>query len=405
MYNRDFNLYPYITEGYVMSTDDPEQMGRLKVWCPALDGDSKTISNLPWAEYATPFGGITVDFPVGRNDTPNFGPASYGFWSIPKLNAKVLIFLLNGNPNTRCYFASVFGTHMNRSLPAGRNTTTDNKGGPWTDTYEPIQPAYANLHAAFGQNLNSPIAKTRGVYERQVAQDRTVKDGSEGYAKAAADPSGYLDPQTYCWTTPGHHFITMNDSADNCRIRIRSCEGNQVILDDTNERIYISTAKGNTWVELDEDGHIHIYGSQSISMRSEMDINIAAERNINLEAKSGINMKCPADIRLDSGNIHLKAGAQLVGSGCSVDFNSSATKISGGTIDLKSEGLFAMEGSKVTVKTGTKPTDDDKDERILPGGPAAQAACAIGANGPSIIPSHEPFGRPANKTRNKNYQG
>lgn len=417
------DAYPFIIEGFVMDTNDPDQMGKLKIWCPALDGEMYSISNLPWAEYASPFGGFTNNFPTGRSNQLTEGPVAYGFWSVPKLNSQVLVFLLNGNQNRRFYFASYFDVHHQRGLPAGRNATPDRKAGPWSDSFDPLQPAYNNLRTAFGPDLGNPIAQTRGAYERQVAQAQTSKDGAEGYGKAAADPEKYLDPQTYCWVTPGHHFISMTDTATNCRVRIKTCEGNQVILDDTNERIYISTAKGNTWIELDEDGHIHLYGSKSISIRADEDINLAAGRNINLQAKVGIHIKSEADTRIQGGNVHIKAGTTLAATGCTLDLVGTTTRLTGdtvdvnskdglrltgGTVDIKSGGLFAMEGSKITAKVGTTPTDADKDERILPGGAATEAAkgeCALDALLPSVIPAHEPFVRPANKERNKNYKG
>lgn len=399
------NSYPFIIEGTVLDTNDPDQMGRVKIWCPALDGESYSIKNLPWAEYAAPFGGVTVNFPAGRNGAVSQGPVPYGMWNIPKIGSQVLVFLLNGNAHRRFYFASYFDLHRNRGLPAGRNMTDAKETGPWSDSYDALEPAGSNLKAAFSGNLGNPVAQTRGVYERQVAQAQFSKDGSEGYGKAAADPEKYLDPQTYCWVTPGHHVITMTDLDEHCRIRIKSCEGNQIILDDTNERIYISTAKGNTWIELDEDGHIHVYGSKSISLRAEEDINLAAGRNINLQAKTGIHIKSEADTRIQGGNVHIKAGSTLAATGCTLDLIGSKARLTGETVDIKSSGLFALEGSKITAKVETTPTDSDQDERILPGGPASAAECALEANGPSVIPSHEPFVRPPNSSRNKKYKG
>jgi len=407
--NRYPKSYPFITEGYVMDTDDPDQMGRLKIWCPAIDGESFRISSLPWAEYASPFAGVAVDMPAGRDGVISHGPQAYGFWAIPKMNAQVLVFLLNGNAARRFYFASYNDLHRNRSLPGGRNFTPDppdkRKVGPWTDSYDPLQPAYNNLREQFGPDLGNPVAQTRGVNERQAAQDKDAKDGTEGYAPAQPDPNGYKDPQSYCMVTPGHHYITMNDNPDNCRVRVKTAEGHQVIMDDTNERIYISTAKGNTWIEMDEDGHIHIYGGKSISIRAEEDLNLVAGRNVNIQGQSGVNIKSFADTRVEGGNVHIKAAEILAASGCTVDLNGSKTRVTGESVDIKSSGLFAMEGSKVTVQTGTTPHDADKDQLILPGGPASEASCAVAAMSPSIIPTHEPFVRPKNSNRNKRYKG
>ena len=284
------HAFPFITDGVVKDTDDPQQNGRIKIWCPALDGEDFNLDLLPWAEYATPFGGVTNDFKSGRNKAKSNGPVSYGFWALPKVGAQVLVFLLNGDSNRRFYFASYFGMHRNRSIPTGRNKNKNGAAGPFTDTYDPLQPAYDNVRTAFQNKMDSSQAKTRGWYDRQVAQDRTEKDGTEGYAKNPVDGQ-YLDPQAYVFTTPGHHTFLMNDSPDNCRIRLKTAEGNQVIIDDTNERIYISTAKGKTWVELDEDGHMHLFGAESVSVRSGKDINLYADRNFNVEAGNDINMK------------------------------------------------------------------------------------------------------------------
>lgn len=390
-YNKSF---PFIVEGFVVSTEDPDQMGRLKIWCPGIDADDYQVDQLPWAEYASPFGGITQDFPAGRNSNKSTGQVAYGFWAIPKLNAQVFIFFLNGNQNRRFYFASYMDLHRNRSLPGGRNLKPipDNKwaDGPWTDVYEPLEPAYTNARKA---GLDKDLE--RGPHERQVAQARTIKDGKDGYAVSPADK--YLDSQAYCWVTPGHHMFVMNDTPENNRIRVKTCEGNQIILDDTNGRIYISTSIGNSWFEMDEYGHVHIYGAKSISVRADEDVNISAERNINLRAKGGIHMRGEADVRITGGNIHLKTGEVLALTGCDVNLSGKATKISGDTLDLKSGGAFTMEGSIITAKSNVPRTDQDKDRVILPGGAAKMASCANEANGPSIIPNHEPFKRPENK--------
>lgn len=277
-----------ITEGIVKDTNDPQQNGRLKIWCPSLDGENIDLTTIPWAEYATPFGGVVNSFKTGRNTMQSDGPKSYGMWALPKIGAEVFVFLLNGDPNRRCYFASKFGLHRNRSIPAGRNKNETGSVGPFTDSYDPLQPAYTNLREAFQNKLNSSQAQTRGAFERQAAQNKTEKDGKDGYADSPVD-SSYLDPQTYCLTTPGGHSVIMNDAPDNCRVRLKTTEGNQIILDDTNERIYVSTANGKTWIELDEDGHIHCFAAESFSVRSGKDINLYADRDLNIEVGRNIN--------------------------------------------------------------------------------------------------------------------
>lgn len=307
----DDDTFPFITDGIVKDTSDPQQNGRLKIWCPALDGEDFDIDLLPWAEYASPFGGVTNDFHAGRNKTPSDGPVSYGFWALPKIGAQVLVFLLNGDPNRRFCFASYFGLHRNRSLPLGRNKNPNENPspiGPFTDSYDPLEPAYSNARTAFQSKMSAPQTKTRGVFERQVAQDISNKDGKDGYAENPVDGK-YLDSQSYCFVTPGHHVFLMDDAPDNCRIRLKTCEGNQIIIDDTNERIYVSTAKGKTWIELDEDGHLHVFGSESVSVRSGKDINMYADRNFNVEAGKNVNIKAvTGEVKVSAkSNIHIRS--------------------------------------------------------------------------------------------------
>jgi hypothetical protein len=383
------HLNPFIMEGIVMDTNDPLQMGRIKIWVPALDSEHYAIENLPWAEYASPLAGITTDFPAGRNKKTTHGHVAYGFWGIPKLNAQVLIFLLNGDPNRRFFFASYFDHQRNRSLPLGRNLTTDlKKHGPFSDTEDPIEPAMTNLKIAFNikpddmVGLADPLIQQLGSFERQVAQAQTQKDGLDGYANSAADAKNYNESQTYCWVTPGHHAIIMNDGAADCKVKIQSCEGHQILMDDTNKRIYIKTAVGNNWIELSEDGNIFVYSSESVSIRAQKDINFTADRNINLKANGMINIKSEAETRITSGgSLHLKSGGgSILASACGgVDINS------GSDLKLGADGSLHVKGGNIIQSGGNI---------HLNGPDAAQASCAADAYGPSIIPAHEKWDRP-----------
>lgn len=352
---------PFITDGIVKSLDDDQQMGRAKVWCPAIDGENYEVEKLPWAEYSSPFGGITTNFPVGRKLKANEGTVPYGFWSIPKINARVLVFFLNGEPNRRVYFGSLFPQHGNRGLPHGRNLNDKGEIGPWTDTFKPLEPAYTNLRKAFANDMTNAVTKERGGYNRQVAQAKTNKDGKEGYYPNVVDNT-VLDPQMYCWVTPGHNSISMSDQPDHCRITLRTTEGAQVILDDSNGRIYISTARGGSYVEINETGNIHVYSAANVSIRSGKDINFAADGSINLEAKKDINLKANANLFLDANsNINISAGGSVFETAC-------------GPMHITASALY--ETAKPIHHNGPKAT------------PAGQASS------PSIVPNHEPWSRP-----------
>lgn len=427
---------PFIMEGQVVSTADPDQMGRVRAWVPALDGENFDIDQLPWADYASPLMGFTVDYPGGAGVSKNSSHAAYGFWAIPKVGATVLVFCLNGNPASRYYFASTVRLHRNRSLPVGRNADGGGKLGPWGDAGDgngnlnPIQPAYDNLRTQFQNQLNKSEAITRGAYERQVAQAKNDKDGLEGYAANPADPS-YLDPQTYCFVSPGRHAIIMQDEPHVARLRFKTAEGHQIIFDDANERIYISTAKGASWFEMDQDGHVNIYGAKSYSLRSGGDINIFADGNINLEAGKGVNIKADtADIRMTTQTkFQVKANDSIVMSACgifdidsekalkltaakSVDIFAGAAAAITATdaLHLKAGAALQAQGEKMNLNGGSALTASAGKINLNSGSAgnaksAEKASCAELAEGPAIVPAHEPWERPASEeTRGPNWK-
>jgi hypothetical protein len=366
------NIY-FTTIGIVEDTNDPAQMGRVKVYCPSIDNENHVVADLPWTIYASTYGGTIKNMKAGPDGDVSYGPTSYGIWGIPKQGATVLVQFINGNPNFRVWTHCLYPAMSNRGLPGGRGadiTKTDKPNGPFTDSYEDLQPAKRNQATA---GLDGKHYFTRGGYERQIAQALTDKDGSDGYGKNPnkTDPKE-LDPQGYCIVTPGHHYISMQDSPDFCRVRIKTTTGHQIILDDTNERIYVSTNKGASWFEMDTDGHIHFFGSKSISFNTDADFNVTAA-NINLAASGAINITGSDVANITSGtSINLKSGCStIITAGDHVEFGAA--------------GKIMMKGTQIHLNT------------------AGTTAAAI-AQKPGIVPTHEPFNRPASSAkRNKHW--
>ena len=74
-------------------------------------------------------------------------------------------------------------------------------------------------------------------------------------------------------------------------VRLRTAAGHQILMHDTEETIYISHAKGNSWVELTKDGSINIYSKAGFNLRSEGNVNIHSDQDINMNAQGNINMR------------------------------------------------------------------------------------------------------------------
>ena len=287
-YTSNFSL----SIGIVKNNADLTQMGRLQVFIPALDS-AYNLEDLPWAMYVSPFAGTTANLKVGRSKNVISGVTTYGFWAIPKVGSQVLCGCMEGDPNVRYWLGSLYMTEMNRTMPRsidGGLTEIDQ-----TDTYPQTKINYenANLTEAGLQN-GTKHYKTRGGYERSIsypANKIANKPSTNGYAAKPLQPDA-ADSQTICLTSPGRHYFVMSDVDEYCRIRLKTTEGSQIIFDDTNERIYISTARGKNWVELDEgNGKMYIYSDSKISIRGKNDINIFSDENINIVAKKRVNIK------------------------------------------------------------------------------------------------------------------
>lgn len=317
---------------------------------------------------------------------------------------------MNGDPTARFYFACTLRLHRNRSLPAGRNTDPNGKKGPFGDAGDgngnlnKVQPAYNNLRAQFQNNVDASQAQTRGAFERTVAEPGD-KTGNDGYAPSPVPGQNYRDPQTYALTTPGRHAIILQDFAKQARVRVKTAEGHQIILDDANERIYVSTALGKSWIELDQDGHVHVYGAESISVRAGEDLNLYADRDINLEAGRGIHAKTlKGDVRVSSAaNLHLSSVGNSVLTACGkfdISAENSLKLTTAQRLDVFADNDLAITTSKnLNVLAGNNARH--KAKRIDLNGPAPKeaekASCAEPAQEPPVVPGHEPWTRPATK--------
>jgi hypothetical protein len=303
--------YSSLMFGTVKDNDDPLQMGRLKVYIPAIDSEFYKTDDLPWVNYISPFGGTTRGIKVGREETEVKNYTSYGMWAIPKVGAQVIVCCINGDVNVRFWLGCIYLPEYNRTLPQALNDPNTQELRSELDddqSYEGYenQEKYPDVKIDhYDKNLKEAGLgpqdanfKTRG-WERSVSYPRNRvkredKQLDDGYATKPNSPNE-RESQIYSWTTPGRHYFTMSDVPDHCRMRFKTTEGQQIILDDTNERIYISTAKGRNWIEIDEDGRIFVYAKDEINIRSEDNINIKSEKDINIRAKKKLNLHSEDD--------------------------------------------------------------------------------------------------------------
>ncbi len=460
-----------ISVGRVVDTNDPNQMGRIRVYIPGLDRDTSTVGDIPWAMYSSPFAGHQHVQSRGPSGDFTTGPVAYGMFNIPKVGTDVLIAHLNGNPQYRIWFGALYGMFLTSTLPHGRFTfqNPDNANtldGPLSATEDPIQPLYDMLTEAFTRtqavaNNDGAIDtkprvnfeyRTRGFDyqgsglgvsqnnspDQQVsdlADDRayqfTEEDGNvfknnvggvtQGYATSQIEPDipydpaivdggKNLDPQTYSYTTPGFHSWAMDDRPENCRIRFRTTSGHTFIMDDTNERIYISTAEGNNWMEMDQDGSIDVYSSRRVSVHAAMDINFTTEGSFRVTAAKGIHLTSGGDTRVTVGaDLQTSAVGQTniqSNDDISIQTQGSLQVLAGAALNLTAtEDINLLASGQGAFTTGTTLNFGAIGEVIIAGSaveidgatPAtADAASPNNADEAYLtnrVPEHEPWGR------------
>lgn len=315
-----------LTLGIVVDTDDPLQMGRLRIFCPTLNDNPKKIHHLPWAIYISPFGGSINNSSFTRGHDPanctSQGATQYGFWGIPEQGAHVLVGCVDGDPRRRFYIGTVYEHQEVHGVLTGRWNWGEGGSvdGPLTSDNTPLEPLYTNLKKAFVDN-SSPEWKTRAADYQAAAvrsdvgeipnsnkgtyldqqydeiseseQHEWVKPilGAHGYDWSGHKGLGsFMSSRVYGYSTPSGHTFIMDDRPFNSRVKFRSAAGHQIILDDTNERIYINTGEGNSWIEMDSSGNIDVFSERRISIHAKKDINFTTDETFRVSAKKGIHL-------------------------------------------------------------------------------------------------------------------
>jgi len=385
-----------LTIGYVLDTNDPQQMGRLRVQCPAWGDpveilDDDMLQSIPWASYVAPLAGNTENLNRGNTDNKTTGPVAYGFWAIPKKGAQVVCGTIDGDHQFRVWLGCLFSQHTPHTMPHGRFLEAESAS--LSHTEQPISPLSGNLSKSFGADNKKYEWKTRaGDYSVSavdpaiVTTDKSFTNSNIPDDKTSTKRQGYnkaryinkenrafpntggqeYDSPVYSWTTPGFHAFSMDDRPENCRMKFRTTHGHQIIMDDTNERIYINTSEGNNWIELDRNGNIDIFSTRRVSIHSAKEMNFTTDETFRVTAKKGIHLHSDTEVRINSkgGDTHINSGANVrvksttgtfIQSGTSINIKSGTTFAlqSTAAFTLKSDATLAFSDTVASLASGT----------------------------------------------------
>lgn len=410
--------------GIVKNNVDPTRQGRLEVWIAALGGDQNEKSSWWTVSYASPFFGSTV----GRSglDRPDqFGTEkqTYGFWAVPPdLENQVLVTFVMGDPSKGYWFACIQNTpsmHMVPGIARPTGSTIINVDSEFgTDRDIPAKNVYlpaseTNLQSEDRDTAKDYVELDRVLHTWQsniVIQQGLETDPVRG--TITSDSQRESPSRVFGFSTPGQsnpdfsdrsrqqidellkqgsngtkiqdwtpterrggHTFVMDDGdvyGDNKLVRLRTAAGHQILMNDTENIIYISNSTGTAWVELTPLGSINVYSGDSINIRSEMDLNLHADGNVNINAGSTIKMYAGASIESQTALqlitakdlYNINAGVVGVRSGGSIDvraLNSSWTtaglmNLKNGSMAINTNGLLNVKNTSLTITSSEKTT-------------------------------------------------
>jgi len=360
-----------LTVGRVVDTNDPQGMGRIRVFCAAWDSDDVLLGDIPWAMYNAPFGGISQNTTRGSEDTSSEGKVAYGAWHIPKVGSNVTVICIDKNPNYRVWLGCIFDQFLTHTMPHGR-FLDDDATGPVSSKEQPINPLSDNYNKAFANKTyewktriaDYSVSSIDNIIVENKRTESTQIDTKGGYTVSRIEPDitingrTNLDSHIYSWVTPGFHAFSMDDKKENSRMRFRTSTGHQIIMDDTNERIYIMTAEGANWIEMDQNGNIDIYSNRRVSVRSKKDINLTSDETVRIYGGKGVHIVAGAEhgLRMDSAGIfHNKSVGGIV---LNTDANFSIKAVNlnveiGTNFNLSSSSANILGTSQTSIKGGT----------------------------------------------------
>jgi hypothetical protein len=339
-------------------------MGQLIVTIPEISGtvdhpEAGNKSNQIVVSYASPFYGTTFGSDQGLNpDGAATSGQSYGMWCVPPdVGNKVLVTFVAGDMRRGYWFACIYDSPNHHMVPAnGRNiggaSNTKPPGGT-LDSYlssssvTPVGEYNISNGDAFTADglVNSDRyahpALTMGLVIQGLDKD-PVRGAisSSSMREAPSNVYGISTPgrkgtkgdqvsgnKDIVYFRQGGHSFVMDDGAEDGTdqlIRLRTSGGHQILLNDTEEILYIASSSGNQWLEFSASGAINVYAGAGFNLRSGGAINMHSDTSI---------VMCAPHIKLDAlPNINsirgpnggLNAGAAL-GIIPSISINSAGT--------------------------------------------------------------------------------
>ena len=389
---------PYV--GTVVSHITGNRIGQLQVFIPELAGINNGVN--PIVSYCSPFYGKTfgTDDQVFPNTDVSAGQ-SYGMWMVPPdVGNSVLVIFANGDYNRGFWIGCIYDSASHHMIPglgrsiAGANATTVPTGNLTKSvgsnsilpvTEYSLTPTAGQPNTQFNSDALTATPRPAHLYQTSVllrqGLDRDPIRGAISSSSLRESPSNVYGISTpgrsgvktptvgnttdrVVFRTGGHSFVmddgaagdTINAAGTDQLIRLRTAAGHQILMNDTENVLYVASSSGDCWMEFSAQGQIHMYSANGINMRTKGVMNFHADAAILMQSPF-IKMNATATNPAKGGQtaIIMNTDGQFAATatqGASVATDGILSLSSVAMAQLKCDGVLTLSGAAMTSLWG-----------------------------------------------------
>jgi hypothetical protein len=334
---------PYLA--IVKNTIDTQFQGRLEVALIRgyVDNPDDIDGQLVKVRHVSPYAGSTNVMFNQDNAGFNSTQKSYGMWMVPPdPGSTVMVFFIEGYISQGYWFGCVTDRFANQmipgigsvELPSTALTQSDQQfygSDPQSGTSSTYYLPVAEVNKARTGSLSNipPIHPFAIQLASQGLLYDRVRGGTSSSARRESPSSVFGISTPGPFDVNSDNFLKRNDSyggeslstlpasrlggntfvmddgdvnGDNELIRLRTRNGIQILLHNTQDLVYITNSQGTAWIEMTSNGKIDIFAQDSVSIHTEADFNLRADRNFNIEAGQDVNIKAFQNLNMDVSN-------------------------------------------------------------------------------------------------------
>jgi hypothetical protein len=191
-------------------------------------------------------------------------------------------------------------------------------------------------------------------------------------------------------------------------MRLRTTGGHQILMNDSENVLYIASASGQHWLEFSKNGQINVYGAAGFNLRTQGVLNLHSDVMLNMSAPN-IKMTAVGNDKVPLGSISMTTSGNFSASAfglASIKCNGAlslsavgkASLTAGGWLNMSSLGKTSVNGPvALLLNSGTPlpplpvtpPTLTPKPDTKLQGGVWNTGGVIM--TGCTVTPAHEPW--------------